>query len=369
MRIAELAVFSHRMPVVGGTYRIASSEVDVLDSTLVRMTADDGTVGWGETCPVGPTYQPHHAGGARAALAELCPGLLGEDPTRIRALHRTMDRLLAGRRYAKAALDIAAHDLTARHRGVRVADLLGGPLVHDVPAYYATGIGAPEAVARVAAERAAAGYRRIQVKIGGRPVEEDVATVRAVWERLAGTGVRLVVDGNRSLTTRDVVTLSQQCRDVPLVLEQPCDSLAEVEEVRPRLAHPVYLDEAADSLATVVRAAGRGACDGFSMKVTRLGGLTPMAAFRDVCAATSLPHTVDDAWGSDVIAAACVQLAATVDPRLLDGVWIAHPHVDDHLDVSNGPEVRDGRLALPEGPGLGVVPDESLLGTPVAVHT
>lgn len=368
MRIAEVAVFSHRMPVVGGSYRIASSTVEVLDSTLVRLTADDGTVGWGETCPVGPTYQPHHARGARAALAELGPALLGEDPTRVRQLHRTMDRHLAGHRYAKAAVDVAAHDLTARRRGVRMADLLGGALVEDVPAYYATGIDEPATVAEVAAARAAAGYRRIQVKVGGRPVEVDVETVHRVWERLAGTGVRLVVDGNRSLTTRDVLTLSQACRDVPLVLEQPCDSLREIEAVRDRLAHPVYLDESGSDLATVVGAIGRGTCDGFSMKLTRLGGLVPMTTFRDVCEATATPHTVDDAWGGDVIAAACLHLAATVDPRLLDGVWIAEPHVAEHLDPDHGPRVRDGRLALPAGAGLGVVPREELLGDPVDVH-
>ncbi|WP_299050613.1 mandelate racemase/muconate lactonizing enzyme family protein [uncultured Nocardioides sp.] len=368
MRIAEIAVFSHRMPVVGGTYRIASSEVDALDSTLVRITADDGTVGWGETCPVGPTYQPHHALGARAALAELCPSLLGRDPSRLRGLHRTMDGSLAGHRYAKAAVDIAAHDLVARHRGVRVADLLGGPLVDAVPSYYATGVGEPDAVAETAAARVAAGYRRIQVKIAGRPVETDVEVVHRVWERLEGTGARLVVDGNRSLTTSDVVRLSQQCRDVPLVLEQPCDTLAELEVVRDRLAHPVHLDEAGTDLATVVRAIGRGVVDGFAMKVTRLGGLVPMATFRDVCEATHVPHTVDDAWGGDVVAAACVQLAATVDPRLLEGVWIAQPYVEQHLDPDHGPEVVDGRIALPEGPGLGVVPRADLLGEPVAVH-
>ncbi|MCH1866227.1 mandelate racemase/muconate lactonizing enzyme family protein [Nocardioides sp. CFH 31398] len=368
MRIEEIAVFSHPLPVVGGTYRIASGEVDALDSTLVRLTADDGSVGWGETCPVGPTYQPHHALGARAALAELGPALLGADPTHLRGLHRTMDGALAGHRYAKAAVDVAAHDLVARARGVRVADLLGGPLVDSVPSYYATGVGEPDEVAEVAAAKVAAGYRRVQVKIGGRPVEVDVEVVRRVWGRLAGTGARLVVDGNRSLTTADVVRLSQQCRDVPLVLEQPCDSLAEIEAVRDRLAHPVLLDEAGTDLATAVRAAGRGAVDGFAMKVTRIGGLLPMATFRDVCEATSLPHAVDDAWGGDVIAAACVQLASTVSPRLLEGVWIAQPHIAEHLDPDHGPEVVDGRIALPDGPGLGVVPREDLLGVPVVVH-
>ena len=368
MKIVEIAVWSHPLPVVGGTYRIASSEVDVLDTTLVRMTADDGTVGWGESCPVGPTYQPHHAGGARAALAEMCPRLIGQDPTQVRSLHRTMDGALAGHRYAKAAVDIAAYDLTARLRGVPVADLLGGALVEEVPSYFATGIGEPDAVASSAAQRVAEGYRRIQVKVGNRPVEIDIEAVRGVWRELRGTGVRLVVDGNRSLSMRDVVRLSQECRDIPLVLEQPCNTLNEIDAVRDRLMHPVYLDESATDLAVVIDAIGRGACDGFSMKVTRLGGLSPMVTFRDLCEAKSVPHSVDDAWGGDVIAAACVHLASTVDPRRLDGVWIAQPYIEGHLDPDHGPEVIGGHIRLPDGPGLGVVPRPELLGPPLTKY-
>jgi 4-hydroxyproline betaine 2-epimerase len=103
VKIIGIDVYAHRLSVVGGPYRIASSEVSELDSTLVRMTTDEGPIGWGETCPVGPTYQPHHANGARAALMEMAPGLIGCDPTQILTLHRTMDGLLAGHRYAKAA--------------------------------------------------------------------------------------------------------------------------------------------------------------------------------------------------------------------------------------------------------------------------
>ena len=120
MKIEEIAVYAHRLPVTHGPYRIASSEVTELDTTLVRITSDDGLVGWGETCPVGPTYQPHHAGGARAALQEMAPGLLGSRPDADpEPAARRMDGLLAGHRYAKAAIDIAAHDLTGKRLGVR----------------------------------------------------------------------------------------------------------------------------------------------------------------------------------------------------------------------------------------------------------
>ena len=78
----------------------------------------------------------------------------------------------------------------------------------------------------------------------------------------------------------------------------------------------------------MVHAVGSGLVDGFGMKVTRIGGLHPMAAFRDICAACALPHTCDDHWGGDIIAAACTHIAATVDPRRLEGVWLAQPYAD-----------------------------------------
>jgi len=78
MRINRINVYSTQLPIKGGAYKMASADVLSLDSTLVEVVTDDGITGWGETCPVGPVYQPHHALGARAAIAEIAPGLIGE---------------------------------------------------------------------------------------------------------------------------------------------------------------------------------------------------------------------------------------------------------------------------------------------------
>lgn len=368
MKIAEIHIFSHLLPVKGGAYRMASTEVAALDSTLVKIVTDTGLVGWGETCPVGPVYQPHHALGARAALAEMAPGLIGADPLQPLVLRRRMDLLLNGHRYAKAAVDIAAHDLMGKRYGVRVADLLGGAATENVPSYYATGVGEPDEIARTAAEKAAEGYPRLQVKIGGRPVEVDIAVLRKVWEAIRGTGVRLAADGNRGLPTRDALRLSRECPDIPFVMEQPCNTIEEIAAIRGQLHHGIYIDESGEDLATVVRAAGQGLCDGFGMKVTRIGGLQQMAAFRDICEARTLPHTCDDAWGGDIIAAACTHIGATVAPRLNEGVWLAQPYIDGHYDPQGGIRIEGGHIRLPAGPGLGVSPDESRLGAPVASY-
>lgn len=365
MKITEIHIFSHALPVRNGPYRMANAEVWSLDTTLVKIVCDNGLIGWGETCPVGPTYQPHHAKGARAALAEMAPGLIGADPLQPVLLRRRMDSLLNGHRYAKAAIDIAAYDLMGKHYGARVADLLGGAVTERVPSYYATGVGAPDEIARIAAEKAAEGYPRLQVKIGGRPVEIDIEVVRKVWERIGGK-MRLAVDGNRGLTTRDALRLSRECPDIPFIMEQPCNTIEEIAAIRNQLHHAVYIDENGEDLATVLRVVGAGLCDGFGMKVTRIGGLHAMATFRDICEARAMPHTCDDAWGGDIIAAACTHIGATVSPRLMEGVWLAAPYIEGNYDPENGMKIEGGHIQLPNGPGLGITPDESLFGAPVA---
>jgi len=365
MKIKQVNIYSHDLPVKNGPYTMANAKVWSLKTTIVQLIAQDGTEGWGETCPVGPTYAESHAAGAVAALAEMAPGLVGCDVWPL-TLQRTMDGLLNGHNYAKAAIDIAAHDLIGKKLNVSVAQLLGGAATDQVPSYYATGVGTPDEIARIAREKMKEGYPRLQVKVGGRPVEIDIAVVRKVWEVIGASGMRLAVDANRGWTTRDALRISRECPDIPFIMEQPCNTVEDLQKIRPQVHHGIYMDESSVSLSTVVSAVGTNLVDGFGMKVTRIGGLHNFATFRDICAARNLPHTCDDAWGGDIISAACTQAGATINPRNCDGVWIAAPYIEGHFDSRNGVKIEGGHIVLPKGPGLGVTPDEGIFGKPVA---
>lgn len=365
MKISEIHIYAHELPVENGPYRMSMTEVWTLPTTLVKVVSDTGHIGWGETCPVGATYAEMHVGGARAALAVLGEGLVGFEVAPL-LLHARMDSLLNGHNYAKAAIDIAAHDLIGRALGVSVATLLGGATTDRVPSYYSTIVDTPDETARLAVEKADEGYPRLQIKVGGRPVEQDIETVRKVWERIEGRGIRMAVDGNRSLTTRDALTLSRECPDIPFVMEQPCNTVEDLQKIRPMVRHAIYMDENSVNLNTVITAVGTGLVDGFGMKVTRIGGLQPMRVFRDICAVRNIPHTCDDSWGGDIIAAACTHIGATVNPKLMEGAWLAQTYIKGNYDARNGIRIVDGHIKLPDGPGLGVVPDEGLFGAPVA---
>ena len=81
MHVARVDVYGYDLTYVYGSYMMSGGrEIVSLPSTVVRVTTDDGTQGFGETCPLGPAYLPAHGEGARAALRELAPALLGLDP-------------------------------------------------------------------------------------------------------------------------------------------------------------------------------------------------------------------------------------------------------------------------------------------------
>ncbi len=368
MRISEIHIYQKDLPVVDGPYTMSTMTLHSIDTTIVKLVADNGLVGWGEVAPIGPLYQPQHALGARAAIAEMAPGLIGQSLLTPLLLRRHMDGLLNGHNYAKAAIDIAQMDLLGKHFGLRVCELLGGATRERLPAYYATGIGEPDEIARLTEDKADQGYRRIQIKAGGRDVAIDIAVVHRVWEKV-GNRVQLVVDTNRGMTAADAMRLSLACRDIPFAFEQPCNTMEEVASIRPQIAHPIILDENLENLSEVLRAISLRVCDGFGLKLARMGGLNPMATIRDICAARSIPHTCEDSWGGDIVAAAILHIGATVEPRLLEAVWTAGNYIEENYDPKHGINVDGGYFDLPTAPGLGINPDESRIGELVTTYS
>ena len=368
MKIDEIHIYQIDLPVINGPYTYSGGALYTVDSTIVQIRCDNGLVGFGECCPCGPVYAAEHGTGARAALAELAPHLIGEDPLHLNGIWSNMESHLHAHHYAKAAVDIALWDIAGKNYGVRVCDLLGGAKTENVISYYTTGSVSPEEAAQIAVEKRAQGFERLQIKVGGRDIQIDIAAIRKVWEAV-GADMRLTADANRSWTTRDAIIASNALTGIPVVFEQPCNTLAEIAHIRSKIQHPIYLDESATDLETVITSAGSGLCDGFGFKLTRAGGISNLRIARDICHARNMPHSCDDSWGGDIIAAACLHVGATVDPRLMEGVWIAAPYIDGHYDKVNGIDIHNGKIALPKAPGLGVQPDTGQFGVPVASYS
>src|SRR5438552_11764405 len=100
MKIARVDVYGYEVTYVDGVFELSGGRiVESLPSTVVRITTDDGVTGFGETCPLGSTYLPSHGEGARAALRELGPAVLGLDPRETAVVNDRMDARLLGHGY------------------------------------------------------------------------------------------------------------------------------------------------------------------------------------------------------------------------------------------------------------------------------
>jgi L-alanine-DL-glutamate epimerase-like enolase superfamily enzyme len=362
--IERIDVFGYDLTYAHGDYVMSSGRViDRLPSTVVRVTTRDGVQGFGETCPLGPTYLPAFAEGARAALRELAPGLIGADATNLADIHRRMDARLAGHGYAKSALDVASWDAFGRLTNQPVSALLGGALQRDLPLYVAIPLGPAAAMAEFVARERAGGIRNFQLKLGADPAEDArrVAAVLAVTE----DGDAVIGDANGGWRRQDAIVAAGLLADAHRFrLEQPCPTLEECLAVRRLTTLPMVLDEVITDLPTLVRAASQDAMDHVNLKIGRVGGLLPARLMRDVAVSLGIRLTIEDSWGGDIVTASVAHLAAGTPQDALFAVSFMNDWTLEHL-AGYRPRSTDGRGPVPVGPGLGIDVDVAGLGQPL----
>jgi L-alanine-DL-glutamate epimerase-like enolase superfamily enzyme len=179
----------------------------------------------------------------------------------------------------------------------------------------------------------------------------------------AGGDVVLYADANGAWTPDRARRFLHATAALDYTLEQPCASHEECRTVRAGCALPMVLDESITSTRSLLRAWGDGLMDGVTLKIARLGGITRTAALRDLAVELGLAVSVEDTGGASIDTAAMVHLSlSTPEPHRTHTVDVAR-----WVTVANAdglPAPRDGELAAPDGPGLGVAVREAELGEP-----
>jgi cis-L-3-hydroxyproline dehydratase len=363
-QIGRIEVFSYALTYSHGKYVMSTGRIiESLESTVVRIETRDGLVGYGETCPLGATYLPSFAEGARVALAELIPPLIGVQSTNLGAVWACMDSTLKGHGYAKGAIDIACWDILGKRTGRAVADLLGGELQSTLPLYVAVPMAAPEEMARFVARERARGIHRFQLKVGGSP-DIDVARVAAIVDTTSSEDV-IVADANGGWLRQDAMIAVRYLERMDRVLlEQPCPTLDECFAIRQMTNLPLVLDEVIPDLVTLIRAVSMNAMDHLNLKLGRVGGLTKARIMRDVAVDLGIRLTIEDTWGGDLTTAAVSQLAAGVPAESLFAVSYMNDWTNEHI-AGYQPRSDGGVGVVQSSPGLGVDIAEDQLGAPV----
>ncbi len=331
----------------------ALRSVTAVGGVVVALRDTDGRVGIGEAVPT-----PQITGETRASIVAAVGGPLGDAVVgrrvdEIDAALEGMSRAIVGNASAKAAVDVAFHDLWARSLDAPLHRLLGGArkeLVTDVTVSLAP----PDVMADAASRRVDDGFSVLKVKLGG-PAALDLARVAAVRARV-GDLVRIRVDANQSWDAKGSVALIRRFEDAGLgieLVEQPVPArdLDALAYVTASVETPVMADESCFSPADVVELVRRRAADAINVKLMKSGGIRPALAMLAAARAAGIECSVGSMMEANISATAAACLAAgrvEVTSVDLDAPWWLAGVV-----AAGGATFEAGRVALGDGPGLG----------------
>ncbi len=318
------------------TFRIARGASDERRNLLVEVE-HEGRLGLGEAAPI-LRYREDRDSAARAVDA--MAGRLGDPRLFAGAVARAAE---PGQRSAQAALEMALHDLAGKRLGAPLHALLGLDAAACPETSFTIGMDTPEVVVRKVKEASA--YAVLKVKMGSDGDREVLQAVRDT------TRQRLRVDANEGWTPEAALERLEWLKHLGVeMVEQPlpADHLEETRALRKRSPLPFFADESVHTAADIPRLAG--AFDGINIKLMKCGGLQEALRMIAVARAHGMQVMLGCMIESSLAITAAAQISPLVDTADLDGnVLIAD-------DPFVGVTLRDGRLVLPDAPGLGVVP-------------
>ena len=358
MKITRIETIVLTMPLVfdGATPMLGGRPRTNIDMLLVRVETDAGITGWGEAFG----HRIFHA--TRAAIDTLlAPMCVGRDPGQILAINDDLQRVLHGvgrcgpTIYALSGIDIALWDIAGKAAGLPLYRVLGGSPRADLPAYASLlRYGTEDAVAHYTEQALGRGYRHLKLH------EITVPEVRAARE-VAGPDVPIMLDTNCPWTVTQAVEMARRLAAFELHwLEEPVwppENLAGLAEVRTRGGIATAAGENYGTVWEFRRAFEAGAINYAQPSVTKIGGVTEMRrvmTLADMFGVTVVPHS---AYFGPGLLASIHCIASMPAESLVERFYC--DFAENPLGEAVHPQ--QGRIAIPQGPGLGVDPDPRVI--------
>ena len=391
MKIKTIEAIAVRLPMKKPV-QMAGETVAQAENVFVRVESDAGAVGWGEAAAA-PTMTGETIAGMMAAIELMRPKLFGRAAYDFAGAAAAMDAQLYGNSGAKAAIDMALHDLVGRASERPVYALFGAKQRSRMPVLAVIGSEDAAADLREAQARWNAGYRAFKIKVGLGSPEADAVRTMMLCQALKGQalegqalegqalegqalegqalegqaqgGARCLVsaDANQGFSVDGALTFVRGIGDCGLdFFEQPVSAhdLDGMSRIAAATKVPIGADEGIHSLDDIARHHERKAARGVSLKAIKLGGLSGLFAASRLCGQLGMQVNISCKTGETSLASAAAVHLAAVAPALAWGLTVTSSGLAE--DVTAAPlRVDAGHVEVPERPGLGIDVDEHRL--------
>lgn len=353
MTISDIRV--HRLTAALHTpFVTALRRTSTVETTVVELVDSDGARGFGEAPQVWRVTGESLAGSAACINGPLAGVIRGRNVDDLEDLAAQVRDAVVGNWGAKAAVDVALHDLAARRLGVSLPRLLGTSR-HQVETDITISAGEADEMRTATVGRRREGFDVIKVKVGA-DAETDVARVLAV-RAAAGTHARIRVDANQGWSVREAVRVICALEDAGAGLEfveQPvhADDLAGLATVTARVDTPVMADESVFGLRDLSTLIERRSADLVNLKLAKCGGLATAGAMLRLAAAHGVGVIVGSMMEGPIGVGAAASLVAahgTTFVSDLDAAWW-----QAGSPVIGGLVYAGSNVVLPQASGLGI---------------
>jgi len=337
---------------------MAGEEVRRADNVLMRIEADNGLVGWGEAASA-PVMTGETLESIVSAVHYLEPVLRGRPVADIAGALAAMNGRMYGNHGAKAAIEIALHDLTGRATAKPVHALLGAKLRSQMTLLAVIGGGDLDGDLRDAERKRSAGFTAYKIKVGIDTPENDAARTRAICKILSG--LLISADANQGFSPAQAIDYVRAVEGSGLgFFEQPveaCD-LAGMAAVAAATKIAIGADEGIHSLDDIARHHERKAARGVSLKAIKLGGIRAVVEAGRLCDRLGMSVNISCKTGESSIACAAALHAASVIPNIAWGLTLTHTSLAEDVTAQPVP-TANGNVDCLDRPGLGVEIDEN----------
>jgi o-succinylbenzoate synthase len=353
MKIQYIEVGVVRIPLKT-PFKTALRTVTTAEDIVVKVQTDDGAVGYGNA-PATVVITGDSLGSIADAVQHfIAPKIMGMDIEDREGICQRIDQSMVQNTSAKAAVDIAVHDLFGQRYGLPLYRLFGGSRSR-IQSDLTISVNDPAVMVADAQKALAAGYGDLKLKVG-LDAQIDLERVSAI-RKAVGPAVRIRLDANQGWQAKEAVRTIRQMEDCGLgieLIEQPvkASDFDGLKFVTDHVATPIMADEAAFSLHDVFRLLSMRACDLINIKLMKAGGLHNAWKIAAMAAAAGVDCMMGCMLESKIGICAAASLSAGCSSIVKNDLDAADLLAAD--PVIGGVHYEKNELVLPEQPGLGI---------------
>ena len=367
VNIQNVEIFSVSMPLKS-RIKMAGVILDTADNLIIKISGDNGLIGWGEASSA-PTMTGEFVEGMVSAAKFLKSIVVGSDIESLTDIKAILNTPLYANQGAISAMEMAMLDLFSRTNNYSLIELFGGPKRDSSRALYMIAGGTLDEEITRAKEKQKEGFDAFKIKVGSNLAEEDLIRCSSIRKALGKTAF-ISADANEGYNLTEAKKFASAALESGVdFFEQPvpAEDISHIADVASSTSVPLGADEGVHSLADISDLASASAIKGCSLKTIKLGGMMAVLDAAKHANALGLNINLAGKVAETSISGNAVSILSCLVPNINWDVSITNQYLD--VDpVSCSLKIDKGRVRAPTGLGLGTEVDLDILKPFIKSH-